>query len=345
MRILLYGEIWPGTVAFFYEKAFRRLGHQTSVFDFTRLLPFQWLPGRISSRVLAMVFGSTARRINEAFLREASPGFDLIIVNKGIHLRPESIRKLRSTCARIVNVNQDDFFNRNAYVWSPYLAPAFSEYDAILTPRKHRMELYRERGARHVEHLPFAFDPSMHHPVRILPPEHTRWSSDVAFVGTWSPRREAFLSAIPAHLRVSVWGASWRRSSLRFQMAQNVRIHPPLPCDGIPHAISGSRIAINLFTAENFDDYSLRTFEIPACGGFQLSEDSETARGYFRADYEASYFSTTSELVEKCEYYMSDQKQRESIAREGHRRALTGGYTYDSRAAELLAAVERAPSR
>jgi spore maturation protein CgeB len=72
-------------------------------------------------------------------------------------------------------------------------------------------------------------------------------------------------------------------------------------------------------------------FEIPAAGGFLLSERTPVMRTLYEEGEEAEFFSSTAELVEKCRYYLENEDLRRQIAQAGHQRCITSGYDVVSR--------------
>ena len=61
----------------------------------------------------------------------------------------------------------------------------------------------------------------------------------------------------------------------------------------------------------------MKTFEIPACGGFMLTKRTEDQLEFFPEDIGAVYFSTEEELIEKIRYYLKNEDKRNSIAAKG----------------------------
>ena len=53
---------------------------------------------------------------------------------------------------------------------------------------------------------------------------------------------------------------------------------------------SGAKIVGNLVRRANRDQHGPRTFEIPACGGFMLTERTDDQRSFLAEDKEAAYF-------------------------------------------------------
>jgi len=105
-------------------------------------------------------------------------------------------------------------------------------------------------------------------------------------------------------------------------------------------AVGGAKIAVNLVRHANRDDHVMRTFEIPACGGFMLTERSSTHEELFHEDHEAGFFSSPDELVDKVGSYLAHHEERAMIAAAGHRKITQGRHTYGDRLAEIIEAAQ-----
>ncbi len=74
----------------------------------------------------------------------------------------------------------------------------------------------------------------------------------------------------------------------------------------------------------------MRTFEIPAAGGFMLHEYSEEAADFFKEGIEAEFFRDAAECADKIKYYFKDDNLRNKIARAGYEKIFSAGYTYSN---------------
>jgi spore maturation protein CgeB len=83
----------------------------------------------------------------------------------------------------------------------------------------------------------------------------------------------------------------------------------------------------------------MRTFELPACGGFVLAERTEAHQVLFAEDREAAFFGTPDELVAKVRHWLGRDDDRRAIADAAHRKISEGRNTYADRIDEILAAV------
>ena len=93
--------------------------------------------------------------------------------------------------------------------------------------------------------------------------------------------------------------------------------------------LNQSKIAINLML-DSFHELpsgvNQRTFEIPACGTFQLSEHTDNLKKFFVLEEDVVTFKNTDEMIEKIDYYLKNDKVRERIALNGHKKSLQYNY-------------------
>ena len=106
-----------------------------------------------------------------------------------------------------------------------------------------------------------------------------------------------------------------------------------------------SRINLNLTKAstssqgaqddEKAEQIKTRSFEIPGCGGFQLSESAENLENYYEMDKEIVCFEDIRDLKEKICYYLSNEDERAAIAQAGYERTLRE-HTYVHRFTDIF---------
>ena len=314
--------------------AFRQLGHEAEIFDWTRFLYSSGvnnLKNRIMDRLL---FLRIAYKINNAlqlFLKNKK--FDLILVTKGLHLYPETVAAFGNYAAKTANWNPDDFFNPiNSCA---YLQEAFSKYDCILTPRRHLIEEYQMLGAKRCEFIDWYYTPKYFQPLYRLG-EIPSYENDIVFIGSWSKRREQLLNSLMDY-RVKVYGGSWKWASSAFK--KRVCCLPPLYNKEMCAVLARSRINLNILTRENRDTTNLRNFEIPASGAFQLSERSVEILRLFEEGKEIECFSNEAELESKCSYFLANDGLRREIAAKGYCKVVSAKNTPLDRARQILETV------
>lgn len=311
------------------------LGHEVTIFDHTRWL-FRTSNPSLLNRALDRICARwVSGKINEAY-REAidATRWDLVIVLKGLHLTPRSIQHTLDRASLVVNWNPDDFFN--PLNTSKELLASFHLYHHIFTPRKHLIAEYSRRGAQEATHLGCYYLPEFQYPESLPANNPNQGFPDVIFLGTWSARREAILSALTG-IDLRVHGGCWYKAGFAFKN----RAHPgaPIFLEAMRKMIQNSKININILTTENRDAINMRTFEIPACAGFQLSERSDDILELFDEGKEIACFASPEELRDKCRYYLANDAERRRISQNGHARLLAGNNTMLDRAKEILSAL------
>jgi spore maturation protein CgeB len=102
-------------------------------------------------------------------------------------------------------------------------------------------------------------------------------------------------------------------------------------------AIAGAKIALNFIRTRDpqvKDTHNMRTFEIPACGGFMLTTRTKEQAEFFEEDKEYVAFDDPAELRAKVERYLPDESSRRTIAAAARARVLR--YSYERRAEQIL---------
>lgn len=73
-----------------------------------------------------------------------------------------------------------------------------------------------------------------------------------------------------------------------------------------------------------------RVFEVPACGGFLLTQPAENLHDYLKPGQDCATFNTIDDLVEQVRYYLKNDDERSAIAQSGYQRTLAE-HTYAER--------------
>ncbi len=73
-----------------------------------------------------------------------------------------------------------------------------------------------------------------------------------------------------------------------------------------------------------------RNFEIPGCGGFQLSGWAPHLDEYYADGREIAIYRSVRELVDRARYYLAHEEERARVAEAGYRRTLAE-HTYEQR--------------
>lgn len=298
--------------------------------------PQRSLAGRIARRIAGRPAGYHA--LNAALVAEAERLHpDLVLIAKGAYFAPATLAVVRdATGASMVNWATDDPFNPASSTRD--LVESIALYDLYVCTKRAIMDDARRAGCANAAYVRFGYKPQVHFPeVPASDDESRRFQSDVTFIGGGdddrAPYFERLVRAIP-ELRLHLHGGYWNRyPKLRRYWRGNATGRD------FRLAVSGAKISVNLLRRANRDDHVMRTFEIPACGGFMLTESSATHDELFSEDNEAAFFSSPDELAAKVRSYLGRDEARVRIAAAGHRKITQGRHTYGDRLAEIIQAA------
>jgi spore maturation protein CgeB len=210
-------------------------------------------------------------------------------------------------------------------------------YDLHLVQRDCNFADYRQAGARDVQMLRTAYEPTIHFPPPVGWSDADR-SFDVVFIGApYDERAQFMLDLWHRHdIPVSIWGSPEWSEELPADARRALLKGTQLWIKDYRETIWRSRICLSFVTHSNCDDVAQKSFEIAASGGFLLAEDSKGHREHFSADNEAVFFQSAADCADKVRRFLADEAARTRIAAAGHQRAVASGYGNDARIARVL---------
>ncbi len=340
MKILYAGELRPGTSCLFRKWALERLGHEVAGFD-----PALYrLPGRLLGPIaFRLAMGPHADRLNRDLLELAERRRpEVFWADKVLLLAPATLQRMRALGITTVSYMIDNAFGpRRDPGWRRYVR-CIRCFDLHVTQRDVSLGHYRERGARDVMKVQTAYEPTIHFPppVPVTDAERTR---EVSFIGTpYDDRAEMMTRVAEAGLPMVISGSrrSWERALTPAAFAKMYRVGE-LYEQAYREAIWQAKINLSFLTKANQDEYTHKSFEIAACGGFLLAERSAGHEAKFKEDEEAVFFNDTADLIGKIRRWLPDEGGRARIAAAGRARAVRDGYSNDAQVARIVERVEQ----
>ena len=333
MKILFSGYHNPHyeTVTEYMERALRALGHEVIVYDDRRHV----IPGRIRSRVgwlHRLDLACINRRLAEAARRGA---VDAVVVTGGDRILPETVDRIRAMGIVTALWTTDP---PKGHVPHLKVAP---RYDHIFCQGSEFVELLRETGTDRARWLPVGCEPASHHPIELTEEERRLWGSDVVFVGSHYPEREALFEAL-ADFDLALWGPGW--GNLRDGSPLQGRIHKAhtVPSDWL-RIYSASRIVLATHYRDPGGRYAVhqaspRVFEVMACGAFLVTDRQRDTFSLFQDGRHLVGFDDADDLRRKIRHYLDRPRERRAIAERGRAEVLAR-HTYVHRLTELVAAI------
>ncbi len=223
-----------------------------------------------------------------------------------------------------------------------------------------------------VHAIPLAANKRLHFP------QNLERSVDISFVGNCLPHKkwvfDNILFPMKKSHRVEVYGSNWSALDVWLNRVGRVgrRYHLPLlqsvrgtrwiSLEGERNLYSSSKLCPNFhedIQAMRGVDCNERTFKVPACGGFEISDNERAVRRYYAKDEVATIDTYAPEgdwkkaisdperlsqfakdLKELLEYYLAHEEERNQMQKKATARTLRE-HTYHNRAQTILDLVKK----
>ena len=200
----------------------------------------------------------------------------------------------------------------------------------------------KRAGARHVEYLPLAADPNVHKPMELSPGEFQELGADVSFVGAGYPNRRAlFPQLMGPDWSFKLWGNDWKEPGPLAKVLQ--RNGARIDSETSVKIFNASKVNVNLhsFAGPGLDpeaDFvNPRTFELAACGAFQVVDRRSLLPEIFEPVHLA-VFDSADDLVSTVKRGLQDADARAAMTAAARQRVLAA-HTYTHRMETLLNAI------
>ncbi len=307
--------------------ALRRLGHQVTVVDAQKGMRLGFLPEFLIEawvfKTGALGFGGLIERYVFDQIKDST--FDVILVDHGEHLNASTIARFKKIAKVVLNYNQDNpYVSRDGRRWRTFLK-ALPFYDLVATPRASSVGAAKQAGAQRVLGVRFAADEAVHRPIAMSEEDLARFSSKVAFVGTWMPERGPFLlRLVERGVPLRIYGARWGKAPEYEKLRQNI-VLGNLQGDDYVKAIRGASIAIGLLSKGNEDLHTTRSFEIPAIGTLFCAERTTDHLEMYKDGEEAIFFESADECADLCLSLLAQPDRIAKIAAAGLKRVHENG--------------------
>lgn len=177
-----------------------------------------------------------------------------------------------------------------------------------------------------VTYLPMAYNPRLHQPGPVDPDR----ACDVTFVGGGFPERKALLSGvdwtgIDATIHGTLWGLDLQQERGKFDFSRGTRYTE----GAIPNELTSvwhrsAKVALNLHRKMSYietgtaiapgqaESLGPRAYEIPACGGFMLSDDERPEIRDVYGESAATFRAwDAADLSRQLRYWLTHPDERE----------------------------------
>ena len=226
-------------------------------------------------------------------------------------------------------------------IFTRYQAPHFTY---AVTTDKFALNKYRNIGYKNVilgQWASFAFDKNINF-------RTVKYKYDVSFVGGINSYRKWLVSKLKkAGIKVECFGTGWKNGRVTFdEMGEifktskiNLNISNSANYD-IRYVFSSLRsIKVFLKSKKRIEQIKARNFEIPAFGGFQLTNYIPFLEDYFEIGREVALYSSFEDLLLKIRYYLENESIRNKIACKGYEKTIQE-HTYSHRLKKIFNELE-----
>ncbi len=326
MKTLLVGDFSLGSLGLSYLNAFKKLGINILIFDANK---------EYKNRLFDLFFEQYHNQILNQKLYEMikRENFDFIFVIKGAFIFPETLQQIKKTTnTSILNFNPDNPFNLNKGASNELIRKSIPFYDCYFIWGKFLISQLVKAGAKRVEYLPFAYDPELHHLTDITEEEKKIFGSDVVFIGSYDKEREELLINLVDY-DLAIWGNGWDKLPFFSSLRKKWKGKDAIGKD-FSKICNTSRINLNHIRKQNGDAHNMKTFEIPACKGFMLTNRTKEQCSFFEEGKDIACFETPDELINKLERYLPDKQFRENASLAAYNKVKQS--TYMERAKVIL---------
>lgn len=224
--------------------------------------------------------------------------------------------------------------HRDQWMWKDYFK-VVPEFDVHIVKRESDGENLGKLGATNCklwEHGVYSplFHPESGQPAKKYP---------ISFVGTcFDGRGEFFEYLLKNEIPVHIFGTHWdQRTDLPRRYPAN--FHPAVRAEQYAAVLRNSQISLGLVSKSNYDEWTMRTFEIVACGSLLLAERTPAHERMFENNLEAIFFRNQDECIRIIKGLLSNPSKCAEISLRATRKILGESWQIESRMGQLLTSI------
>jgi hypothetical protein len=342
LKVAYVGQLWVGSTSLERLKALRSLEWDLTGFDTT---PYLAATGRFMRAMQhRLLIGPDVQRLNSdliEFANRAEP-FDVLWVDKGRWIYPTTLAHIQATSgARLIHYTPDPAFTLHT---SRHFERSLAIYDLCITTKRYELQQYAQRGAKQVLFTLQGIDNRFVQSATSARVDGIQ-RSGIVFIGHAEEHYKKVLTDVGRkHRDLKIWGPGWERHAGTQDDLRSFVKGGPLWGEDYVRGLASGKIGIGLLSKYYPDQFTTRTFEIPAAGTMLIAERTAEHTALFDEDKEAAFFSSTEELNDKIGFYLSNEPARLKIAALGRKRTLSS-YHWTSVLASAVRGIEDMRSR
>lgn len=339
MKLLMSRSGSPYTVISEYMRPLQTMADVRGVDVDTRISQGRAsIPERILYRLAPRLWFESANRRWRDSARTFRP--DVTWIFKGADIYPDTLRAMRSQGIFLVNYNGDhpfEFFARGS--GNRNVAEAIGLYDLYITySERIERQLHERYPDLRTGVIPFGHNVDDDLFAAISQGDEI---PRACFVGNPDKRRaDAVRTLLEAGVPMDVFGHRWEDF---LSPSANLRMSGQAVGPAMYQCFHRYRLQLNVMRPHNEGSHNMRTFEVPACGGIILTEDTPEQRAFFETGREAFVFTDDASMIAQAKRILAmDRADADAVRRQARERSASAGYTYADRARTALHLIAQA---
>lgn len=212
-------------------------------------------------------------------------------------------------------------------------------YDHLFFCDKYIVQKLKNEFNLNTHYLPQCFSIFKHLRVELSDNDRIFFGCDITNAGNLYPSRAALYKHLTKY-NFKMWGyppAIW----LNVPELDKIIMNKTVFNEEKSKAFSAAKIVLNNLHPAVIDGVNKRTFEIPACGGFQITSHRDALTELFEPGKEIITYHNLKDLIDKIEYYLNPENENErlQIAEAGYQRAMKE-HSYQHRINKILELIK-----
>lgn len=316
------GEQSLGPLEFYFAKALRKNGKNTDYINIHTLYPAQWksisgyshrFPRKIDNLIQNKYFTVINEKIIQRYKTDKP---HCIFIYNDCRILPETLNYFKSQGTKVIVFLGDD---------PNYLFPAKKTFlitvmnaDSVIVPDTGWIEGLKMLGVKNIIFSPVGTDTEVFFKMNPAEKDLSKFSSDIIFIGTgyylnsWGIKRSSVLNELSG-MNFKLFGDNqWLELFQYFPELKKHFINEQLTSEIVNIACNCSNIYPVTVNHGVVNGVSTRVFDCIASGIFVLAEYKKDF-DYLFPDGDVVCFKTKSELKDKAEYFLKNEKERNDI--------------------------------
>jgi spore maturation protein CgeB len=332
------------------KEAFESLGFKTLLVNQFHLTILERIAKKIASklRFLKPIFNLLIKayliKENKEFFSIVSKEMpDLLFIIKGDNFFPVTLEKIKKVLScPVVGYAWDEPFYTHNNIQDDYrranLKDGIHWYDLFFVFDAFYIDEIKRQGAKKVKYLPLATNPNRYSEITVTDQDRCDYDYDVCFIGMPFPNRVEMFESLRDY-NLGVFGDHWTKYFILEGKITPSYYKGKASGETVNKIYLSSKIVLNIHHPHSIEGLNTRTFDIPACGAFEMVDDKKNVEKHFKIDKEIVTFKNVNELKSKIDFYLKNDNLRRTISACGKQRVLNE-HTWVHRAMSIITTLK-----